>query len=159
MRETGEPTFVVSDCCWRARLRARGGARSRGSRVVSTHGLNTHRMSAVQKAWSSHVCATILLQHGPAARPLVLGSARGKERKKGLEPGMACRTSFVDGPAAGHRVDGHGRTLTVDGQGVTGVGPSELSWDVEESPGTMVNKGKSCSSVEVLKTMSCIDCG
>jgi hypothetical protein len=67
MRETGEPTFVLSDHCWRARLRAHGGARSRGSRAVSTHGLNTQRMSAVQKAWSPHVCATILLQHGPAA--------------------------------------------------------------------------------------------
>jgi hypothetical protein len=64
MRETGEPTFVVSDYCWRARLRTRGSVRSRGSRVVSTHGLNTQRMSAVQKVWSSHVCATILLQHG-----------------------------------------------------------------------------------------------
>jgi hypothetical protein len=67
MRETGEPTFVVSDYCWRARLRARGSARSRGSRVVSTHGLNTQRMSAVQKVWSSHVYVTILLQHGPTA--------------------------------------------------------------------------------------------
>jgi hypothetical protein len=67
MRETGEPTFVVSDCCWRARLRTRGSARSRGSRAVSTHGLNTQRMSAVQKVWSSHVCATMSLQHGPAA--------------------------------------------------------------------------------------------
>jgi hypothetical protein len=67
MRETGEPTFVVSDHHWRARLRARGSARSRGSRVVSTHGLNTQRVSAVQKAWSSHLHATILLQHGPAA--------------------------------------------------------------------------------------------
>jgi hypothetical protein len=84
----------------------------------------------------------------------VLGSARRKERKKGLEPGVACRTSFVDGPPAGHRVDGHGRTSTVDGQGVTGVGPSEFSWDVEESPGTMVNKGKSSRSIEVLKTMT-----
>jgi hypothetical protein len=68
MRETGKPTFVVSDCYWRARLRTRGSARSRGSRVVSTHRLNTQRMSAVQKVWSSHVCATILLQHGPAAQ-------------------------------------------------------------------------------------------
>jgi hypothetical protein len=34
---------------------------------VSTHGLNTQRMSAVQKVWSSYVCATILLQHGPTA--------------------------------------------------------------------------------------------
>jgi hypothetical protein len=55
---------VVSDHYWRARLRARGSARSRGSRVVSTHGLNTQRMSAVQKVWSSYVYATILLQHG-----------------------------------------------------------------------------------------------
>jgi hypothetical protein len=70
MRETGKPTFVVSDCYWRARLRARGSARSRGSRAVSTHGLNTQRMSAVQKVWSSYVCATILLQHGPAARQI-----------------------------------------------------------------------------------------
>jgi hypothetical protein len=46
----------------------------------------------------------------------------------------------------------------VDGQGVTGVGPSELSWNVEESPGTiMVNIGKSCRSIEVLKTMTYID--
>jgi hypothetical protein len=67
MRETGKPTFVVSDYYWRARLRTRGSARSRGSRVVSTHGLNTQRMSAVQKVWSSYVCATILLQHGPTA--------------------------------------------------------------------------------------------
>jgi hypothetical protein len=36
---------------------------------VSTHGLNTQRMSAVQKVWSWYVCATILLQHGPAAAP------------------------------------------------------------------------------------------
>jgi hypothetical protein len=64
MRETGKPTFVVSDYYWRARLRARGSARSRGSRVVSTHGLNTQRMSAVQKVWLSYVYATILLQHG-----------------------------------------------------------------------------------------------
>jgi hypothetical protein len=42
MRETGKPTFVVWDYYWRARLRTRGSARSRGSRVVSTHGLNTH---------------------------------------------------------------------------------------------------------------------
>jgi hypothetical protein len=68
MRETGKPTFVVSDCCWRARLRARGSARSRGSRVVSTHGLNTQRMSAIQKVWSLYVYATILLQQGPAAK-------------------------------------------------------------------------------------------
>jgi hypothetical protein len=34
---------------------------------VSTHGLNTQRVSAVQKVWSSCVYATILLQHGPAA--------------------------------------------------------------------------------------------
>jgi hypothetical protein len=67
MRETGEPTFVVSDHHWRARLRARGSARSRGSRAVSTHGLNTQRMSAVQKVWSSYVHATILLQHRPTA--------------------------------------------------------------------------------------------
>jgi hypothetical protein len=67
MRETGKPTFVVSDYYWRARLRARGSARSRGSGVVSTHGLNTQRMSAVQKVWSSYVYATILLQHGPTA--------------------------------------------------------------------------------------------
>jgi hypothetical protein len=67
MRETGELTFVVSDHCWRARLRARGCARSRGSRVVSTHGLNTQRLSAIQKVWSSCVCATISLQHGPTA--------------------------------------------------------------------------------------------
>jgi hypothetical protein len=64
MRETGKPTFVVSDYCWRARLRTRGSAQSRGSRVVLTHGLNTQRMSAVQKVWSSCVYATILLQHG-----------------------------------------------------------------------------------------------
>jgi hypothetical protein len=89
----------------------------------------------------------------------VLGSARQRERKKGLEPGVACQTSFVDGPAAEHRVDGHGRTSTADGQGVTGVGPSELSWDVEESPGTIVNKGKSCRSIEVLKTMTHMDHG
>jgi hypothetical protein len=67
MRETGKPTFVVSDYCWRARLRARGSARSHRSRAVSTHGLNTQRMSAVQKVWSSYVYATILLQHGPTA--------------------------------------------------------------------------------------------
>jgi hypothetical protein len=35
---------------------------------VSTHGLNTQRMSAVQKVWSSYVYATILLQHGPTAK-------------------------------------------------------------------------------------------
>jgi hypothetical protein len=70
MRETGKPTSVVSDFYCRARLRARGSARSRGSRVVSTHGLNTQRMSVVQKVWSSYVCATILLQHGPAAKDM-----------------------------------------------------------------------------------------
>jgi hypothetical protein len=59
--ETGEPTSVMSDYYWRVRLRARGGARSRGSRVVLAHGLNTQRMSAVQKAWLSYVYATILL--------------------------------------------------------------------------------------------------
>jgi hypothetical protein len=67
MRETGKPTFVVSDYYWRARLRTRGSARSCGSRVVLTHGLNTQRMSTVQKVWSSYVYATILLQHGPTA--------------------------------------------------------------------------------------------
>jgi hypothetical protein len=67
MRETGKPAFVVSDYYWRARLHARGSARSRGSRVVSTHRLNTQRMYAVQKVWSSYVYATILLQHGPTA--------------------------------------------------------------------------------------------
>jgi hypothetical protein len=51
MRETGKPTFVVSDCHWRARLRTRGGARSRGSQAVSTHGLNTQRVSAIQKVF------------------------------------------------------------------------------------------------------------
>jgi hypothetical protein len=66
-RETGKPTSVVSGYYWRARLRTRDSARSRGSRAVSTHGLNTQRVSAVQKAWSSYVYATILLQHGPAA--------------------------------------------------------------------------------------------
>ena len=66
-RATGKPTSVVSDYYWRARLRTRDSARSRGSRVVSTHGLNTQRMSAVQKVWSSYVYATILLQHGPTA--------------------------------------------------------------------------------------------
>jgi hypothetical protein len=60
MRESGKPT---SDHCWRARLRACGGARSRRSRAALTHGLNTQRVSAVQKVWC--VCATILLQHGP----------------------------------------------------------------------------------------------
>jgi hypothetical protein len=69
MRETGKPTFVVSDHCWRAGLRARGAARGRGSRAVSTHGLNTQRVSAVQKVWLSYVHTTILLQHGPAAHP------------------------------------------------------------------------------------------
>jgi hypothetical protein len=78
MRETGKPTFVLSDYYWRARLRARGSARSRGSQVVSTHGLNTQRMSAVQKVWSLHVYATILLQHGPAAQPV------SKSRRKFL---------------------------------------------------------------------------
>jgi hypothetical protein len=67
MRETGKPTFVVSDYYWGARLRVRGSARSRGSRVVSTHRLNTQSMSAVQKVWSSYVYATILLQHGSTA--------------------------------------------------------------------------------------------
>jgi hypothetical protein len=67
MRETSKPTFVVSDHYWRARVRARGSARSRGSRVVSTHGLNTQHMSAVQKVWSSYVYATMLLQHKPTA--------------------------------------------------------------------------------------------
>jgi hypothetical protein len=67
MRETDKPTFVVTDYYWRARLRARGSARNRGSQVVSTHGLNTQRMSAVQKVWSSYVYATMLLQHGPTA--------------------------------------------------------------------------------------------
>ena len=47
----------------------------------------------------------------------MLGSARRKEKKKGLEPGVVCRTSFVDG---------QGQTSTVDGQGVTGIGSSEL---------------------------------
>jgi hypothetical protein len=70
MRETGKPTFVVSDCHWRARLRARGSAGSRGNRAVSTHGLNTQRVSAVQKVWSSYLCTTILLQHGPTARDM-----------------------------------------------------------------------------------------
>jgi hypothetical protein len=67
MRETGKPIFVLSDHCWRARLCARGSARSRGSRAVSTHGLNTQRVSAVKKVWSSYVYATMSLQHGPAA--------------------------------------------------------------------------------------------
>jgi hypothetical protein len=58
---------MVSDYYWRAGLRTRDSARSRGSRVVSTHGLNTQRISAVQKVWSSYVYATILLQHGPTA--------------------------------------------------------------------------------------------
>jgi hypothetical protein len=38
---------------------------------VSTHGLNTQRVSAVQKAWSSYVCTTILLQHGPTAGVMI----------------------------------------------------------------------------------------
>jgi hypothetical protein len=69
-RATGKPTSVESDYYWRARLRTRDSARSRGSRVVSAHGLNTQRMSAVQKVWSSYVYATILLQHGPTAKDL-----------------------------------------------------------------------------------------
>jgi hypothetical protein len=68
----GKPTFVVSDYCWRAGLRARGSARSRGSQAVSTHGLNTQRVSAVQKVWSSYVHAAMSLQHGPTAHPLHL---------------------------------------------------------------------------------------
>jgi hypothetical protein len=69
MRETGKPTFVLSDYYWQARLRAHGSARSCGSRVVSTHGPNAQRMSAVQKVWSSYGYAAILLQHGPTASP------------------------------------------------------------------------------------------
>jgi hypothetical protein len=82
MRETGKPTFVVSDCCWRARLRTRGSARSRGSRVVSTHGLNTQHVSAVQKVWSAYVYATILLQHGPTAMGLVGLPRRYQQQKE-----------------------------------------------------------------------------
>jgi hypothetical protein len=48
---------------------------------VSTHGLNTQRMSAVQKVWSSYVYATILLQHGPSARRL-----RGRESSAAKSP-------------------------------------------------------------------------
>jgi hypothetical protein len=58
---------VVSGYHWRVRLRARGDARSRRSRVVLTQGLNTQRVSAVQKVWPSYVYVAILLQHGPTA--------------------------------------------------------------------------------------------
>jgi hypothetical protein len=81
---------------------------------------------------------------------VVLGSAKQLERKKGLEPGVFCRASAVDRHA--------GKASTVDGQSGTSVGPSEFSY-VEESPGTMVTKGRSCRSVEVLKTMTYIDHG
>jgi hypothetical protein len=81
---------------------------------------------------------------------VVLGSAKQLERKKGLEPGVFCWASAVDGH--------DGQASTVDGQSGTSAGPSELSC-VEESPGTMVTKGRSCRSVEVLKTMTYIDCG
>jgi hypothetical protein len=80
----------------------------------------------------------------------VLGSAKQSERKKGLEPGVFCRASAVDGH--------DGQASTVDGQSGMSVGPSEFSY-VEESPGTMVTKGRSCRSVEVLKTMTYIDHG
>jgi hypothetical protein len=55
---------------------------------VSTHGLNTQRMSAVQKVWSSYVYATILLQHGPfAAPPLpVLAPLSAETGALGLSP-------------------------------------------------------------------------
>ena len=81
-RATGKPTSVVSDYYWRARLRTRDSARSRGSRVVSTHGLNTQRMSAVQKVWSSYVYATILLQHGPT-RPFYCNTGLLQMRRSG----------------------------------------------------------------------------
>jgi hypothetical protein len=80
-------------------------------------------------------------------KTVVLGSAKQLEKKKGLEPGVFCRASAVDRHAS-----------TVDGQSGTSVGPSEFSY-VEESPGTMVTKGRSCRSVEVLKTMTYIDHG
>jgi hypothetical protein len=63
-RETGKPTSMVSDYYWRARLRTRDSARSRGSRVVSTHGLNTQRMSAVTSTRPFY-CNTGLLQRTP----------------------------------------------------------------------------------------------
>ncbi len=72
------------------------------------------------------------------------------ERKKGMEAGVLRRETAVEGK------DGQGKT--VDGQSGTSVGPSEFSY-VEESPGTMVTKGRSCRSVEVLKTMTYIDYG
>ena len=80
----------------------------------------------------------------------MLWSAKQLERKKGLEPGVFCRASAVDGH--------DGQASTVDGQSGTSVGPSEFS-HVEESPGTMVTKGISCRSIEVLKTMTYIDYG
>jgi hypothetical protein len=98
MRETGKPTFVVSDHCWRARLRAHGSARSRGSRVVSTHGLNTQRMSAVQKVWSSYVHGTILLQHGPAADALCLHA--NKEPKDIHDSFALLKANSEDNPVA-----------------------------------------------------------
>jgi hypothetical protein len=48
---------------------------------VSTHQLNTQCVSAVQKAWSSCVSATILLQHRPAALALHYASCRTLEQQ------------------------------------------------------------------------------
>jgi hypothetical protein len=70
MRETGKPTFVVLDYYWRARLRARGSAWSRGSRVVSTHGLNTQRMSVRR---SEGMVVVRLHDHFTATRGLLQG--------------------------------------------------------------------------------------
>jgi hypothetical protein len=99
---------VVSDYYWRVRLRARGSARSRGSRAVSTHGLNTQRLSAVQKMWSSYVRATILLQHGPAAWDLSKWNAfvekvMSKHCKLGQVGGMA---DLADPRSGKHSIPG-----------------------------------------------------
>jgi hypothetical protein len=68
---------------------------------VSTHGLNTQRVSAVQKAWSSYVYATILLQHGPTATSLLtLSGSQSRVLplcKVSVSPGLWCLPAFPPG--------------------------------------------------------------
>ena len=72
----GNPILSVSGYYWRDRIRARDSARSRGSQVVLTPGLNTQRMSAVQKVWPAYVYAAILLQHGPGLLQYILNGTK-----------------------------------------------------------------------------------
>jgi hypothetical protein len=64
---------------------------------VSTHGLNTQRMSAVQKVWSSYVYTTILLQHGATAEPLHTAPRPHREMKEEKVPTRAVQTSQPSG--------------------------------------------------------------